>query len=221
MTKRINLVNAGFTRYKDRDFSDDGNYFRGYEYGGSILTYLRDGDMLFIHIDYDEGHDIQFTFDDWMKTNEYKLTGEFNGVNIEDFDIEKLKSNCIAVATKVEELNQKVKEEAIDTKPIIDQLQREIETANETIENAKSNFKWFNVSTGEYNKMVFAIKRIQDDIKRCNKAIEAVKNPNVETYTLRVYDQNLKTRNWLVISNGDYSEIKTINDLVSKSEKER
>ena len=99
----------GFNLREDLNFSDDGNNFRGFDYKGLPITTLRsnvDGCVyLSIRVDY---LDNDFTYYDWMETEEYKLANEFNGVR--EFDIDKLIENCERIIAKVNELNEKARE---------------------------------------------------------------------------------------------------------------
>lgn len=141
----------GFNLREDLNFSDDGNHFRGFDYKGLPITTLRsnvDGCVyLSIRVDY---LDNDFTYYDWMETEEYKLANEFNGVS--EFDIDKLIENCERIIAKVNELNEKARNEAIDMTDVEEAIHAEAKMIEEAIEYVKANLKWWNVKDG-YLKM--------------------------------------------------------------------
>ena len=105
MVKGLTKVNAskyGIEVAPQYDFTDDGNRFRGFIYKGMPMTQCRaNGECyLAIRVDYLENN---FTFKEWMETEEYKLEDEFNGVS--EFDIEKLIENLERIIAKVNEMN--------------------------------------------------------------------------------------------------------------------
>lgn len=48
MSERMNFKKYGFVRIPEEDFNDDGNRFTCYDYKGLRITYLKDGDMVFL-----------------------------------------------------------------------------------------------------------------------------------------------------------------------------
>lgn len=141
----------GFNLREDLNFSDDGNHFRGFDYKGLPITTLRSNVegcvYLSIRVDY---LDNDFTYYDWMETEEYKLANEFNGVS--EFDIDKLIENCERIIAKVNELNEKARNEAIDTTDVEEEIHAEAKMIEEAIEYVKANLKWWNLKDG-YLKM--------------------------------------------------------------------
>jgi hypothetical protein len=141
----------GFNLREDLNFVDDGNHFRGFDYKGLPITTLRsnvDGCVyLSIRVDY---LDNDFTYYDWMETEEYKLANEFNGVS--EFDLDKLIENCERIIAKVKELNEKARNEVIDTTDVEEAIQAEAKMVEETIEYVIANLKWLKLKDG-YLKM--------------------------------------------------------------------
>ncbi len=91
--KRINLVNNGFKRLQERDFEDDGNHFKGYEYKGLPITYLNDstGYYLCLRLDY-----LGVPYNQYRE--DYRILDEFNGVD--KIDMDKLIANCEYIINK-------------------------------------------------------------------------------------------------------------------------
>lgn len=137
----------GFNLREDLNFSDDGNHFRGFDYKGLPITTLRskvdDRVYLSIRVDY---LDNDFCYQDWMETEEYKLANEFNGVS--EFDIDKLIENCERIIAKVNELNEKARNEVIDTTDVEEAISVEAKMIEENIEYVKANLEWWNLEYG-------------------------------------------------------------------------
>lgn len=138
--KRINLVGNGFVRREDLDFRDDGTKFYGYEYAGMPITYAKDSNYYYIcvRVDYLKN---DFTYTDWMETEEYRLGEEFNGVG--EVDEKKLAENCVKIRAKVDALNEEVRNEKIDVTPIVEEIYKEVAMAEEVIAEFKANYKWW------------------------------------------------------------------------------
>ena len=141
----------GFNLREDLNFVDGGNHFRGFDYKGLPITTLRskvnDCVYLSIRVDY---LDNDFCYQDWMDTEEYKLAKEFNGVS--EFDIDKLIENCERIIAKVNELNEKARNEVIDTTEVEEAIQAEAKMVEEAIEYVIANLKWLNLKDS-YLKM--------------------------------------------------------------------
>lgn len=106
MVKGLTKVNAG--KYgidvrEDLNFNDDGNYFRGFSYNGLPITQCRSrGECyLSIRVDYLVNN---FSYREWMDTDEWKLCHKYNGVF--EFDIEELVEDLKKVLNKVNEMNK-------------------------------------------------------------------------------------------------------------------
>lgn len=198
MVKRLtakNGVKYGIEIAPQYDFEDDGNYFRGFVYTSNIngnkgfklpLTqcYSRNDKTVYlcVRVDYLEGN--AFTYKEWMETEEYKLADEFNGYG--EFDIEVLVSNMERIIAKVNELNGKAAEEKIDTKPVVEQIKKEIDEA-ELILTAAKGIDFFNPNLKDYD-----VKKIREyhnfilrDINGMNKIIEKIESGLIERKTLK------------------------------------
>lgn len=107
IVKNLSIVNIrkfeGFVRREDLDFADDGNHFKGFSYKGMPITTLRADNTTYlsIRVDYLKN---EFTYKEWMQTEEYKLCGKFNGVS--EFDIDELVKNVEIIIVKVAKMNE-------------------------------------------------------------------------------------------------------------------
>lgn len=151
----------GFNLREDLNFSDDGNYFRGFDYKGLPITTLRsniDGiTYLTIRVDY---LDNEFTWEDWRATEEYNLEDEFNGVS--EFDLDKLIENCEKIIAKVNELNEKARNEVINMDEVETRILEEAEMIEATVEYAKENLKWWNLKDYYLKEAKEYIKRLME-----------------------------------------------------------
>lgn len=151
----------GFNLREDLNFSDDGNYFRGFDYKGLPITTLRsniDGTTyLTIRVDY---LDNEFTWEDWRATEEYNLEDEFNGVS--EFDLDKLIENCEKIIAKVNELNEKARNEVINMDEVETRILEEAEMIEATVEYAKENLKWWNLRDYYLKEAKEYIKRLME-----------------------------------------------------------
>lgn len=151
----------GFNLREDLNFSDDGNYFRGFDYKGLPITTLRsniDGTTyLSIRVDYLHN---EFTWEDWSATEEYKLEDEFNGVS--EFDLDKLIENCEKIIAKVNELNEKARNEVINMDEVETRILEEAEMIEAVIEYTKENLKWWNLRDYYLKEAKEYIKRLME-----------------------------------------------------------
>lgn len=167
MIKNLSVANIkkieGMVRREDLDFSDDGNRFRGFEYKGMPITTLRSDETTYlcIRVDYLES---EFTYKEWMATEEYHLCDEFNGVY--EFDVEKLIENLEKVIAKFNEMNAKATAEEIDMCDVENRITYEIEMAEEVIENFKKNFKWYEANAYELKNLLGYMKSLEKNVKR-------------------------------------------------------
>lgn len=89
--KTLKLTSAGFTRDEFMDFGDDGNYFKGYNYKGIPVSYLRKYGEIYL----------SFRLDYLKNPNNAKTwnedTDRFNGINPDKIT----KEDLIETAEKV------------------------------------------------------------------------------------------------------------------------
>ena len=201
MIKNLSKANIkhyeGFERREDLDFSDDGNFFRGFSYKGMPITTLRTGDTTYLCIrpDYLE---TKFTFKSWMQTKEYILCDEFNGVS--EFDMDKLVENLEKVIAKVNEMNEAAEAEVIDMTEVIDAMLNEVMMAENIINNFKANFKWYEASSYELANLVKYMKSVETEVARMN----AIKVNELSNKQKKEMVQRLNEYGFVRISKSDF-----------------
>lgn len=167
IVKNLSVANIrkfeGFVRREDLDFADDGNYFRGFSYKGMPITTLRTDNTTYlcVRVDYLEN---EFTYKEWMQTEEYRLCDKFNGVS--EFDIDELIENIEIILAKVAEMNEAAMNEEIDMTEAKAALANEIAYAEEVVENFKNNFKWYEVTEYKLKSLVMYMKEQVKEIER-------------------------------------------------------
>lgn len=170
IVKNLSIANIrkfeGFVRREDLDFTDDGNHFKGFSYKGMPITTLRADNITYlcIRVDYLEN---EFTYKEWMQTEEYRLCNEFNSVS--EFDIDKLIENLEKVIAKVAEMNEKAMNEEIDTTEAKATLANEIKYAEQVVENFKNNFKWYEANEYKLKCLIDYLKSEELEIKRAKE----------------------------------------------------
>lgn len=217
MVKRLtakNGVKYGIEIAPQYDFEDDGNYFRGFVYTSNIngndgfklpLTqcYSRNDKTVYlcVRVDYLEGN--AFTYKEWMETEEWRLADEFNGHG--EFDIEVLVSNMERIIAKIKELNGKANEEKIDTKPVVDQLKKEIAEAKMVVAMAKGiDFLSTDIKDYEISKVRDAYRNINMYIDRMYDMISKIESGLIEVKRLRRDVERLRCNGYVEFENNNY-----------------
>lgn len=185
MVKSLTKVNGGKVGIEvanELNFGDDGNFFRGFMYKGMPMTQCyskKDGEVyLSIRVDYLKNN---FTYKEWMETEEYHLCDEFNGVS--EFDLEKLVENLERVIAKVAEMNANAEiseAELEEAKQIIGQEVSEIEDFTSKI---KYEFEWWNCKNNYY------IKSIIDCMQTLEKKAQQGRDLIDKLDTMSIIDQ--------------------------------
>lgn len=198
MVKKLTAKNGvmyGIEAAHQYDFEDDGNYFRGFVYTSNIngnkgfklpLTqcYSRNDKTVYlcVRVDYLEGN--AFTYKEWMETEEWRLADKFNGYG--EFDLEELVSNMERIIAKINELNGKAVEEKIDTKPVVEQIKKEIDEA-ELVLLAAKGIDIFNPNLKDYD--VKEIRKcynfIRSDVNHMYETIEKIESGLIERKVLK------------------------------------
>lgn len=154
---KANCKKYGIEVAPQHNFTDDGNKFRGFEYKGIPMTQCRaEGKCyLSIKVDYLENN---FTYKEWMETEEDRLCDEFNGVN--EFDVDKLIENLERVIKKRNEMNEAALSSV--TKEDLDHVKAkylfEINRAEKFIEDLKTSFEWWNIPLGKEYTAQYVVK---------------------------------------------------------------
>lgn len=201
MIKNLTVANIkkieGMVRREDLDFADDGNRFRGFSYKGMPITTLRSDEVTYlcIRVDYLE---TEFTYKEWMKTEEYNLCDMFNGVS--EIDVDVLISNLEKVIAKVEEMNAKAREEEVDITEVANKAACEIKMAEEVVENFKKNFKWYEVESYTLNSLRSYLKSLEAKIER-----EKQKDYfSLSKYEKRIRNEKFAYCGYVVFAEDDY-----------------
>lgn len=206
MVKNLTVANIkkydGFERREDLDFADDGNRFRGFSYKGMPITTLRSNSdnttYLSIRVDYLEN---EFTYNEWIETEEYALCHKYNGVA--GFDMDELIEDLEKVIAKVKEMNKKARNEVIEMKDIVKlevRLNEEIGMAESVINLAKRNFKWYEASE-------FEMKQMMEYFNIVNKNIESAKSLHfrkMENKDFRFWKERLEKYGYLKLKEDNY-----------------
>jgi len=202
MAKRLSLVSKGFTRRQDLDFSDDGSYFTGYDYKGLPITYCKYNGIYYlsIRVDYLKN---SFTYQDWRKTEEYKLEDEFNGVS--EVNVDKLVENCEAILVKMAELNKEVKKEKIDVTPMVAHLEEEAALGTKVLDEFRSNFKWWAVNEWKLTSVRRDMDSLVHDIERCERVSQQLLNNELPLSQVRYYTQYFAQYGYIVLREESYS----------------
>ena len=179
LSKAIVRNYEGFNLREDLNFSDDGNFFRGFDYKGLPITTLRSNKdnttYLSIRDDYLIYDEVfEFTKEEWNQTEESKLTWEFNGVS--EFDLDELIDICEKILAKMNELNEKAKNDTeIDMSAVKVQLYDERTNLGIRLYNIKKSLEWWNLSEYELKSAGRYIKYLDRDLDRMNEIEESIK----------------------------------------------
>ena len=201
MIKNLSKANIrnyeGFEVREDLNFTDDGNYFRGFSYKGMPITTMRKEEITYlsIRVDYLEN---EFTFKEWAKTEEFKLEDEFNGVF--EFDMDKLIENLEKVIAKVAEMNEAARNEKIDTNEVEATLASEIMYAEMVIESFKKNFKWYEVSEYKLKSLLACLKNLQRDVDRAR----LINFDELDRKTKKHYIESLENYGYVLLDGNGY-----------------
>ena len=197
LSKSIASKNPNFHVREDLNFSDDGNRFRGFDYKGMPITTLRSDNMTYlsIRVDYLEN---SFTHKEWMDTEEWRLTDEFNGVS--EIDLDKLIENLERVIAKVAEMNNAAESEVIDMTDVKAKADAQIEKMETAIAKAKEINWW--------EKPDYELRQIKDYMTFLLRQKEKLENTDFDNLEIRA-KKELKQR---FTMDGDWF-IQRINEL--------
>ena len=179
MAKMVNKLTAknglsyGIEVAPQYDFVDDGNHFRGFIYKGIPMTqlYSRLDKTVYLCIRVDYLRDNNFTYSEWMDTEEYELCSKFNGYG--EFSIEELVENLEKIIKKINEMNStaSVSEEDFDNAIAI-----MINRANEFdnfIKFASTKIDWSNNYIHSLSRVMYSlasvVKSIRNEIERISE----------------------------------------------------
>lgn len=196
---KANIKNTGIELAPEYDFTDDGNRFRGFIYKGMVMTQWHgDGTCcLSIRTDY---QDNQFTWKEWMETEEYKLEDKFNGVS--SFDLNELIENLEKIIAKVNEMNEKASKEEIDTSKIEAILYHEIIAREKFIETVKTSIKWWELDEYDLKSARRYFKSLINELDNTKK----IDFSKLDRKTKKTYVECLTDRGYVALHRCYYVE---------------
>lgn len=135
----LSLKKYGVVRDPANDFSDDGNRFRAYLYKDVVpITYLRDGDDVYLSIAFHHLGDINY--EEYREFPSYKNVNKYNGVNINEVDPEDFIKICEEAFKDINNFRENVKSPDRGAyekylKTYADYYKKQIEKARDLIAN--------------------------------------------------------------------------------------
>ena len=200
LSKNVVKKNNNFHLRPDLDFADDGNRFRGFDYKGLPITTLRTEDRtwLSIRIDYIYRNK-NFTYREWLATEESKLADEFN-CGVSEFSLDKLIDNCEKILAKIDELEEFAKNDVIDIGVLKSHRVSEKWLCKDVIEEAKKDLQWWKLE-------IFDLKQIKNGICRLERTIERLENMDFEHMSRsqkKNYTEYIEEYGHMVIGENDY-----------------
>ena len=201
LSKSIVKADSRFNVREDLNFNDDGNRFKGFDYKGLPITTLRSDGLTYlcIRVDYLSN---EFTYEDWSKTEEYRLADEFNGVP--EIDFERLVENCERIIAKVDELNRKVASEELDMTAVCDRLKEEKYFLMEAAETAKVSIRWWELDSYRLDRVRDAMKGVEREIQRITKLMKELDKGELATGEKRRYFQRMEQYGYVVSKSDSY-----------------
>ena len=211
LSKNVVKADPRFHLREDLNFTDDGNRFRGFDYKGLPITTLRADGITYcsIRVDY---LDNEFTYKEWMETEEDDLCDEFNGVD--QIDLEKLIENCERIIAKIEELNKKCREETLDMSPVLDRLTMEGNMAAAILEKAKTSVKWWKLDDYKLKSVRKAFEMLTRDLVYIRSTIKDINDGVITRKKARWHLENLHTLGYVKIKRKGYYWIETLNEFM-------
>lgn len=164
LSKTIVNKGIGFNLREDLNFSDDGNYFRGFDYKGLPITTLRADNKTYlcVRVDY---LPTTFTYREWMETEEWSLADEFNGVD--EIDLDKLIENCERIIAKVAEMNEIADKEVIDMTDVKRKVVGHLIRIGKALHNIES-IKWWEKADWE----LVSLKRNREELIKTSEYLK-------------------------------------------------
>lgn len=206
---KANTAKYGIEVREDLNFNDDGNRFRGFSYKGMPMTQcVSQGECyLSIRVDYLENN---FTYKEWMQTEEDALCDEFNGVN--EFDIEKLIENLEKVIAKVNEMNSNCEVDEAEIKQGIEIVKEEISEIEEAIFEA-AQASWWRISEYKIKRAADYMRSLERKVNEGYKLIEGIENESIRNKK-HFIEKVRNVKNYKILGGEFYmSELKELLDL--------
>ena len=162
---------------EDLDFTDDGSRFRGFAYKGMPITQCKYQGTIYlaIRVDYLKN---DFTYEDWRKTEEWKMCDKFNGVS--EIDTDDLIATLERIIVKVEEMNKAAATENIDLTEVKIKMYNEVEYAEDLINKLKDTWKWYDASDYQLREIRECLKNTERNIESAKKKILQFNNLSIK-----------------------------------------
>lgn len=153
---------------EDLDFTDDGSRFRGFAYKGMPITQCKYQGTIYlaIRVDYLKN---DFTYEDWRRTEEWKMCDKFNGVS--EIDSEDLIATLERIIAKVNEMNKAAVSEKIDFTEVKIKMYNEVEYAEDLINKLKDTWKWYDANDYQLREIKECLKNTERNIESAKKKI--------------------------------------------------
>lgn len=198
------LTSRGFTRTKEKDFSDDGNRFKTLEYKGLEITYLKDNDEYYldIHVPYSD----KYLWEDISDKEWYRATGRYNGVT--NIDVEDFINICEETLKGIEEASNQ-EEVELDLTPLVYRRKEELALIDKVIKDFKDSEIIYNTQYNRYSTSSnYKVLRLLEDYHYLLDIKEELNNLdfNELSYTQkRRYLLNLEESNYIKIKENSYT----------------
>ena len=197
------LTSRGFTRTKEKDFSDDGNRFKTLEYKGLEITYLKDNDEYYldIHVPYSD----KYLWEDISDKEWYRATGRYNGTT--EIDVEDFINICEETLKGIEEASNQ-EEVELDLTPLVYRKKEELALIDKVIKDFKDSEIIYNTQYNRYSTSNYKVLRLLEDYHYLLDIKEELNNLdfNELSYTQkRRYLLNLEESNYIKIKENSYT----------------
>lgn len=201
------LLKAGFIRREDLDFRDGGVSFKGYEYNGLPLTYLRANNRYYaaLRIDYLK----ELNYEEYSKMESYELAGEFNGCD--NVDINKLVANAEAIISEYAELVSKLSTYEVDMDRLAKQAKEELDFVLDFVkEPIKVDLLNNRVSSYDIAKAADYAKSLKGAVER---TYEMIINGNNTPRFFRLMEYSLNRKGFIQDLSDDSFYIREIKSI--------
>ena len=160
------LTKRGCTRREEKDFRDDGTKFKVLEYKGIEISYTKSEGEYFLSIRLDY-YSRGLEYRD-IPTELFKLADEYNGCY--EIDPDKVIENLEIINKGLEEVENKINKELetkLDTTPLKERSEKEIELGKKAISDFKSSEVIYNItSEWDLKNSIRHLRSIEEDIKK-------------------------------------------------------
>lgn len=210
------LTKAGFIRHNELNFKDDGALFQVLEFEGMYVSYTKYFDQYFLAIRPDYCNEkTNFTFKEWMETEEWKLQDEFNGCF--EINVEKLIENIRKINAKRAEMNTIGEKEAEENtknnaEEIISRLEDEFVIAEDAIDTALT-LDWINADDYTIKQVKSCVKSLMSYKIGIETLLKRVNACEASAHELMMYAKRIRETGYYLVKIDNYY-VGRINELV-------